>query len=101
MKSYIHISVFRNANIYMIDLSAAIVQNVSFINSDMHHANLSYMKCDYCDFTNVTLHGAVLKNASLRHSNFLNCHVSASQLEEAIDLFGSIFPNGTVVKNHD
>ena len=79
-----------------------VLHNVTFINSDMRNANLSYIKCDYCVFINVTLEGAVLKNASFRHSNFLNCRINASQLEEAIDLFGSTLPNGTVeVTNKD
>jgi uncharacterized protein YjbI with pentapeptide repeats len=101
VKSNIQESVFRNANLYAIDLSNAVLNNVSFVNSDMRNANLSYITYNHCDFTNVTLHGAVLKNASLRHSNFLNCLVNPSQLEEAIDLFRSTLPNETVAKSND
>jgi uncharacterized protein YjbI with pentapeptide repeats len=101
VKSTILECVFRNASLVSIDLSDAVLSNVSFVNSDMRNANMSYIKCNHCDFTNVTLQSAVLKNASLRHSNFLNCRVNASQLEEAIDLSGSTLPNGTVVESND
>jgi uncharacterized protein YjbI with pentapeptide repeats len=97
-KSNIYNSFFRSANLSMVDLSDAELGNVSFVDADMRKANLSHMKCEYCDFSNVFLDDAVLKNASFVRSNFRGCHVSASQLEEAADLSGSTLPNGTVVK---
>ena len=100
VKSIIRQSIFQNASLYAIDLTDAELHNVTFINSDMRNANLSSIKCDYCVFINVTLEGAVLKNASFRHSIFRNCRINASQLEEAIDLFGSTLPNGTVEVTH-
>ncbi|CAF3429363.1 unnamed protein product, partial [Rotaria sp. Silwood2] len=82
----------------MIDLSDALLYNVSFVNSDVRNANLSSTKCDHGRFTNVTLHGAALKNASFHHSNFLTSRVNVNQLEEAYDLYRSTLPNGTLVK---
>jgi uncharacterized protein YjbI with pentapeptide repeats len=98
-KSIIQISEFRDTSLYSIDLSDAALSNIIFSNSDMRNTNLSNLKCDYCNFINVTLHGAILKNASLRYSNFLNCRLDVGQLEQAIDLFGSTLPNGTVIEN--
>lgn len=100
VKSTIRQSIFQNASLYAIDLTDAVLHNVTFINSDMRNANLSSIKCDYCVFINVTLEGAVLENASFRYSIFRNCRINASQLEEAIDLFGSTLPNGTVEVTH-
>ena len=101
VKSNIRQSLFQNANLSYIDLSYAILNNVSFVNVNMHKANLSYIKCDYCIFTNVDLRNSLLKNASLRYTNFLNCLLNDSQLEEAIDLTGSRLPNGTIVRNNN
>ena len=100
-KAYIHLTLFQNSNLFSVDLSYAILYNVSFINSDMRNVNMNSIQCNYCDFRNVTLQGAVLKNASLRYSNFLNCYVEASQLNQAIDLSGSILPDGTIVQRNE
>jgi uncharacterized protein YjbI with pentapeptide repeats len=97
-KSLIHLSLFQNASLFSIDLSYTTLNNVSFIDSDMRNANMSSMQCNYCNFTNVKLQDAVFKNASLRYSTFLNCDAEVSQFEQAIDLYGSILPNRTVVK---
>jgi uncharacterized protein YjbI with pentapeptide repeats len=96
VKSTIRQSIFQTASLYSIDLSGAVLHNVTFINSDMRNANFSYIKCDYCVFINVILEGAVFKSASLRHSDFRNCRIDVSQLEEAIDLSGLTLSNRTV-----
>ena len=100
-QSFIHQSLFQNASLFGIDLSYAKLDDVSFIDVDMRNVNMSYLQCNYCDFINVNLQGAVLKNASLRYSTFRNCQIDKSQLEQAIDLSGSTLPNGTVVKSNE
>ena len=97
-KSLIIMSFFKNASLSMINLSGAVLKNVSFANANMHKANLSNIKCENCDFRNVSLHDAVLSNASFIRSNFRDCRVNTSQLEEVADLSGSTLPNGTVVR---
>jgi uncharacterized protein YjbI with pentapeptide repeats len=59
----IQLSVFQNASLVGADLSDAQLNNVSFVDSIMHNANLTSIQCNYCDFTNAKLDGAILKNA--------------------------------------
>jgi uncharacterized protein YjbI with pentapeptide repeats len=95
VKSTIQESIFRNVMLYTINLSNAILYNVTFNNSNMHNGNLNFIKCMYCIFINVSFEGVVFKNALLRYSNFHNCRINISQLDEATDLFGSTLYNGT------
>ena len=98
-QSIIRGSFFRKANLSMVDFTDVTLFNVTFSDADMRRANLSNIKCEYCDFTNALLDEAVLKNGTFIRSNFRGCRVSESQLEEAADLSGSTLPNGTVVRN--
>ncbi|CAF1439021.1 unnamed protein product [Adineta steineri] len=95
IKSIIQESIFQNTTLNKIDFSNAILYNVTFNNSDMSNANLSFIKCVYCIFTNVKLEDTIFNNASLRYSKFINCSINMSQLDEAVDLFGSTLSNGT------
>jgi uncharacterized protein YjbI with pentapeptide repeats len=92
---------FQNINMFNVDLSDAKLLNVSFINSDLRNANMSYLECNYCEFINVTFQSAIFNNASLRYSKFFNCSIDENQLDEVIDLSGSILSNGTMVKSYE
>ncbi|CAF1522163.1 unnamed protein product [Adineta ricciae] len=95
IKSTIQETIFQNTILNTIDFSNSTLYKVTFNNSDMRNAKLSFIKCVYCNFTNVKFEDTIFNNASLRHSNFINCSIHRSQLDEATDLFGSRFSNGT------
>ncbi|CAF1206792.1 unnamed protein product [Adineta ricciae] len=92
---------FQQTDLSYIDMTYAILKNISFIDTIMYYANLSYIKCEYCNFINIDLRNSLLRNASLLYSNFVNCSIDEKQVGEIIDLGGSKLPNETIVQGND